>query len=99
MQEQTLNPKGDLFSAVIYYFNILDCIIRIRTAVAQRLSTRPTSKAGKRTAKKSKKIRQDDNIRLSVEDKQALKEVMTGKADITRYGGEEYLKKLKAEIN
>lgn len=66
--------------------------------MAQRSSTRHASKAGKRVAKKNK-VRQDDTVRLTVKDKEALREIMTGKADLTRYGGEEYLRKLKAEEN
>jgi hypothetical protein len=62
--------------------------------VAQRSSTRRESKAAKRVAKKSK-IRQDNSVRLTVRDKQALRDVMTGEANLTRYTGEEYLKKLE----
>lgn len=64
--------------------------------MAQRSSTRYASKAGKRVAKKSK-IRQDDSVRLAVKDKEALKEIMTGKANLTRYSGEEYLRKLASD--
>lgn len=50
-------------------------------------------------SRKSIGVRQDNNFRLTKGDKEALDEIMTGKAEVTSYSAEEYLAKIKAELN
>ena len=66
---------------------------------ARPLPSKPSRRRVTPSDPKRHKIRQDDNVRLTKEDKVIMEGMMTGKISTQAYTGEAYLARIRAMTN